>query len=539
MYLNSRLLLLALTLTLALAVAAQWVVFGHPEAINDDVRNQAYWMLRLADPGLFPNDWLADFFTQPALISPFMGALYRVLTPWFDPVRVTQFLPFPIILATNYFLYRFAAAERTPRYAFWVCWLFNCFIWTMQYISGGLPRAFFYALLFWVLWQAGQRNYWQVGAALCFGSLIYPPVTILCIPFLIYWHWKARSGQAGVSGEEPMRGRSGVLVAGVVASLAVLALRYGGQVATPFGRLANLREALQIRELFPHGRVPIFPRARLAAGAPWPVEALAQIVPHLYFAIPLALAALWYRRWRSPWLPPSYVALLQTSVVVYVVAFLGMFYMYVPERYLQYTVPLLPVLLLAALYDRALPSRSGSLSTALKLAVPLLICFPYWTSDVVTPTRDERELFQYLRGTPKDTVVLAEPRLASNIPPLARRSVFISHEGYLPFNDRHFAIVKSRLRAWLEASHASSDGAIQGFLAEHNGELAVLDRRDYSELALGGLAQAHYHAFPDSLFREMNHGPRLENYALYRSLLEHPRFENATFLVGEIVPPAR
>jgi hypothetical protein len=533
-----RLLPASLALALVLAVAAQWLVFAHPEAINDDVRNQAYWMLRIGDPTLFPHDWLADFFTQPALISPFMWLLYRVATTWFDPLRTSQFLAFPIILITTYFLYRFAAAERGPRYAFRVCWLFNCFIWTMQFVSGGLPRAFFYPLLFWILWQAGRRNYLQVGVALCFGSLIYPPVTILCVPFLFYWHHRTRRTSDVQAKLLPRTARFSMLVAGVFASAVVLALRYAGRTEPAFGRLANLREALQVREFYPHGRVPLFPRMPVMGGAAWPVEAAVQIIPHLYFAIPLLLAALWYRRRNSPWLPPSLVALLKTSVVVYALAFLAMFYLYVPERYLQYTVPLLVVFLIAGLLEPVPAPRLGALAPALMFALPLLICYPAWTSDVVVPTADELALAAFLRTTPKDTMVLTELRLASGIPAFAARSVFLSHEGYLPFNDRHFALMKARLKAWLEAAHATGEAQIRGFLAEHNGELVVIDRRAYTAEALGMLERSHYHAFPAGFFRQLNHGDRLEAYALYRNARQHPRYENATFLVGELTAAA-
>ena len=152
------------------------------------------------------------------------------------------------------------------------------------------------------------------------------------------------------------------------------------------------------------------------------------------------------------------------------------------------------------------------------------------------PTRDEQALVQFLRTTPRDTVVLTELRLASEIPPLARRGVFISHEAYLPFNDRHFGVMKARLRAWLEASHATADEQLRGFLAEHNGQLVVIDRRAYSRNALDDLERSHYHAFSAAFFRQLDHGERLEDYALYRHTRAHRRYENATFIVGEVTP---
>jgi hypothetical protein len=325
----------------------------------------------------------------------------------------------------------------------------------------------------------------------------------------------------------------------VTGSAIVLALRYVGQADPRFGRLANLREALQIREFYPHGRVPLFPRMPVLGGGAWVAEAAVQVIPHLYFAIPLLLAALWYRRRSSPWLPPALVALLKTSVVVYTVAFLAMFYVYVPERYLQYTVPLLAVFVAAGLFEQVSAPRLGALLPPLKFALPLLLCYPAWTSDVVVPTGDELALAAFLRTTPSDTMVLTELRLASGIPAFAARSVFLSHEGYLPFNDRHFALMKARLKAWLEAGHATGDEQLRAFLAEHNGELVVIDRRAYSDGALSDLARSHYHAFSDDFFRRLNHGGRLEDYALYRHARAHLRYENATFVVGEITTSPR
>ena len=49
----STLLLLSLLLSLAIALFVEQRVFWGVMAINDDVRNQAYWMTRITDPTLF------------------------------------------------------------------------------------------------------------------------------------------------------------------------------------------------------------------------------------------------------------------------------------------------------------------------------------------------------------------------------------------------------------------------------------------------------------------------------------------------------
>ena len=181
---------LALLLSLGIALFVERCVFWDGSAINDDVRNQAYWMLRLVDPALYPQDVIADYFTQPSLISPVVQLLYTLaarLGDTMDPLRFSQWLPFPLILLTTFFLFRFAERCVNARYAFWACGLFNLFIWTVRVFAGGLPRAFFYPLLFLFLWQYEKKAPWGIILALCLGALIYPPVGLLGIALLCWY----------------------------------------------------------------------------------------------------------------------------------------------------------------------------------------------------------------------------------------------------------------------------------------------------------------------------------------------------------------
>ena len=144
---KNRLLILSLLFSLIVSIFVEHRIFFDKQAINDDVRNQIYWISRLGNNDLYPNDLIASYFTQSSLVSPIISNLYSMSS---DPVKLGQFLPFLLVLISTFFLFKIAEKYKGDQYAFWVSFAFNVYIWTLKNLAGGLPRAFFYPLFFFV-----------------------------------------------------------------------------------------------------------------------------------------------------------------------------------------------------------------------------------------------------------------------------------------------------------------------------------------------------------------------------------------------------
>lgn len=80
---------LSLLFSLIVALIVERRVFSDPYAINDDVRNQIYWMAQIMQPSLFDHDYIAAYFTQPMLVSPALYAVYRFAGAWVTPLTLS------------------------------------------------------------------------------------------------------------------------------------------------------------------------------------------------------------------------------------------------------------------------------------------------------------------------------------------------------------------------------------------------------------------------------------------------------------------
>lgn len=533
------LLWLALSLGLLIAVFVQRRVFWDAFAINDDVRNQAYWMARIVDPDLYPDDLIASYFTQPSLISPVVRSLYTFAAQWIDPIRFSQFLPFALIVLSTWFLFKFAEIRANAWYALGVCWLFNLSAWTVRNFAGGLPRAFSYPILFLFLWQYETRNVLGLSLALCLGVLIYPPVALLCVGMLV---WDAMRGKRGDA--QPLGARIWI---GVVVALLLGALRYVGPFSSNafssqrFGALVNLEGALKIQEFFPGGRVPLFPFPDLSAVLPWSALQLPlQLIPHLYITLPmLGLIIIWLgyrktlqRKMGALPVPGTVLGLMGVSVLLYLLAWCLLFSLYVPERYLQFTLPVLIVFVLAGfLYNLSRLWKTHSQRIVALWLLPLLIVGPLWQTDLVNPSPDSRALMGFLSRLPENAMIAANPGVSSHIPAFSRRSVFVSHEGYIPFHPRYFKTLKTRLKDWLQAYYSTEPAALRKLLYRYPIHYLVVDTNDYETERLKELEKNYYHAFEPAFFQKLNQGAQKSRYLLYRLTRQYAIYRNDTYYV--------
>jgi hypothetical protein len=53
-----------------------------PDLFHRDAQQHVWWTYRFADPRLFPGDFIARFFAQPAMAPPGIRAIYGALAPW-------------------------------------------------------------------------------------------------------------------------------------------------------------------------------------------------------------------------------------------------------------------------------------------------------------------------------------------------------------------------------------------------------------------------------------------------------------------------
>ncbi len=486
---SKTLLLYSILISLAIAAVVENRVFYDLTAINDDVRNQIYWMARFIDPSYFSNDYIASYFTQSSMISPLLSWIYQFFSQWVNPKVVTQFLPFPIIALTTFCLFKATERHAGPKYAFWVSYIFNLYIWAMKFTAGGLSRSFFYLLFFLFLWiLIAKRWNWLI---LCFAlqALIYPTAFFISLITLIIEIIWTKIEEAKFDSTQI---KATLISLGL--GLPILYLRYVAHHGpNPFGHMTMLTDALKMPEFYLDGRVPIFI-------VPFNLsqEAFLKSLPYILIGL-LIFGLAYYSLKKLINKRPSLVTMPRyiwsssiASLILLTLGYMVLFYLYLPHRYIAYVLPLIPIFLAGTiLYDIqvALPKRP--LAIWLIAVLALLIAATRWNDDLIEVPKNEQQLYQFLKTIPNNALVAAPLRLASNIPAFSYRSVLISSETNIPFHLDYYKEVTSRTNAIHRIYNSNNTTEITNNINQYHIDYIVLDLKENGDSIVKNIPTNH------------------------------------------------
>ena len=121
--------------------SVQWAT-RNPYIVQDDVRQHVFWAFRYLDPGLFPGDWIADYYQSVAPLG--YQWLYHgaALLGW-DPLTVSKYWPVILGLVTTALTWRvMIRLLPVPWVALLGCILVNQSLWMEDDLASSTPRAF-------------------------------------------------------------------------------------------------------------------------------------------------------------------------------------------------------------------------------------------------------------------------------------------------------------------------------------------------------------------------------------------------------------
>src|SRR5208282_715373 len=232
---------------------AHMKAWSSPYVINDDVRQQIFWMQQWLDPQLFRGDLLAEYARH--YVPWGVQGLYWLATWMTDPISFSKFLPGLLFIFLALCLYRLGL-EIGGRGLAWtmvaVYWLMPLFL---DNLAGGLARAFAAPLLafFWLCWQ--EERPWGMGAALFLQALFIPYIFITsAVAVALAW----LAGRHGKLGPPPFPARwaQAFLLAAGAALVALMNYRFD---ASGFGPLVSYAEMVNRPEFYAGGRYAILP----------------------------------------------------------------------------------------------------------------------------------------------------------------------------------------------------------------------------------------------------------------------------------------
>ena len=481
----------ALGLSLLVFLMAHGGRLFTPLAINDDVRQQLFWMQRWLDPQLYPPSLLNEY--AQAYVSPGVKALYRAASLFAAPLAFSKILAGLLFLA-QCLLVRSIGLRLGGRAMSWAClamvWLMPFFI---DNISGGLARAFASPLLalYTLLALSGG---WALFAVLPQGLFI-PYVALPCC---------LASGLADAA--RLLKGRLRPTALWALGWLAALGGVYAAWWANAhvqelgFGPLVSLAETVGRPEFGPKGRLDIAPLPNpfldfvyypfegvglfkefgLAAG----IASLVLLAPVLWFGARELNRRLLSKRMRPLW--PLGAAFL----LFYVAARMVAFTLFLPDRYVQYPLNLLYALLLGAClagaWRRWIRPRGRAATAALLLAAALAgglrlhnVALYDYSSLAGTCAAVEA-------ATPKDAMIAGHPELMDVVMTFARRNALATFELSHVWSRGLWDRLLPRLEGFFTAYYASDPAEVAAFAKTWKVDFLLVDPEHFSAYFLAG-----------------------------------------------------
>jgi hypothetical protein len=474
----------------AIFVAAHFQALTNPLVINDDVRQQLYWMQQWQDPGLFKGDFLTGYARH--YVPWGVKGLYWLASWWVAPPYFSKLLPGLLFMGLAVCLFRIGTALSDRRLG----WMTVAVFWLMPFfldnLAGGLARAFAAPLLalFWLGWL--EERPWLMGAALVLQALCIPYIFLVtALAALLAW-LLARWGR---DNPPPFPARAGHFFLLALGAALVLGMNLQFSAAG-YGPLVSAREMVNRPEFYAHGRYQLLPEASLLWELVSPVEFIAPfhewgpVAGALACAALLILVAAGARRLDWAEMRPRLKAagyLGLASLLIYFLARLFLLKLFVPDRYLIYTLNLFYCLFLALGLEGALRLKRWPRHLAL-LALVLAAGLGAWRLEGVglKDYSAYRALFAALAKTPKEALIAGHPNLMDTVPTFARRRAFATYELAHPWSRGYWARLKPRLHDLFQAYYAADPQKVKAFCRRYGIAFLIVDDRHFTPAFLKG-----------------------------------------------------
>jgi hypothetical protein len=471
-------------------ILAHYPALTRPWVINDDVRQQIFWMQQWRDPQLFPGDLLADYARH--YVTWGVQGLYWLASRVMDPITFSQVLPGLLFVSLGYLLFTTGqrlGSRRLGWFAAAVYWLMPFFLYHM---AGGLARAFAAPLLAWFLlsWLAGSA--WGLALALLLQALFIPYIFLVSAG-AVFSAWLL--GRLGWGQAPPFPRDLGHFL-GLALAVFVAAAMQSSYNAAGYGPLVSAGEMLNRPEFTAQGRFTIVPVPSIFWEIinPWgfiaPFEVGGPVLGGL--GAVLLLGAAIFGAARVPWrqLAPRVLPfgfLLAASLALYVLARIFLLQLFIPDRYLIYPLNLcyclaLALCLEAAARGRAWPRGLGVAALALAAVLGVFRLYGVGLYDY----GEYRPLYEALAPTPKGALIAGHPHLLDLVPTFAHRRALITFELAHPWSRGYWQQIRPRLEDLFTAYYAEDPQVVRDFCRKYQISFLVVDDRHFTPQFLAG-----------------------------------------------------
>lgn len=502
-------------LGLSLVVAAIYPILALQEAfssayvVQDDARQHVFWMSRFVDPGLFPQDVMADYFQS---VAPWgYATFYRLFAAvGIAPLLLHKCLP--IVLTLTSTVFAFGATLQIlpiPLAGFLAALLLNQSLWMRDDIISGTPVAFVYPIFLAFLYFLLRRALLPCIGAIVLQGLFYPQAVLIFAGVLLLQLWDWHRWRWG--GDRRHYWFSGLGLAAIFLVLLPYVLE-----PSAFGPVITGTAARQLFTFSPNGWSAFFldnpwqfwfcgKRSGLLPSewceVSYEINGLTPVpfgLPQFWFALALPLLLKYRDRFPlAQQIRPTVTVLLQVvlaSIGCFLAAHALLFRLHLPNRYgehsLRIVTALAAAIALTVLLDALLRPGTGRRSLRSILAAGLgiaLLVYPYLITFEDTPfpviryrTGKAAALYEFFAQQPKDIQIASLATEANSLPSFAQRSIVVGGKGFvLPYHLGYYREMTRRTIDLMQAQYSPNLADVKQFIQQYSVDFWLLEKLSF------------------------------------------------------------
>jgi hypothetical protein len=457
--------------------------------INDDQRQQIFEFYYEEGNWLFKGDYISDYFKRVFLPLGF-SALYSLAGLLGDPLIFSKYLQ--EILFISFLIFMFLIGKVQENSLVGILCLLSGFI-TVIYldrISGGLPRAFSYPLMAGFLWGLIMGNMWIVIFMFLLQVLFYPPATLPCAITLAIWVLFPKL--TGLNTKKIHLKRRLLLLA-LLGVLSIILVLPNIIRSYSYGESVTLNMIQEYPEKGPQGRfaksdIPPFPSLKTQIIKIVNISFSGNGILHIDkkeknlllliigFISSIGWLFLLYKRSKAIWLIIYFIS----ACLAYKLSSLFYPYLYIPQRVLLYTVPLIVHLglilgfveFIKVFFKRKYVSKIDPVRLATMF---IFVVITFFLIDQNFPgaglqnKQDNAKILNYLKDNLTDKALIAGwPTEVDDIPLLSKKKILVGYETYIVSHRYYVLEMRRRTSAVIDAYLSDEIKAIKRLRDEFN-----------------------------------------------------------------------
>ncbi|MEP0854554.1 hypothetical protein [Trichocoleus sp. DQ-U1] len=468
--------------------------------VQDDARVYVFWMQRFVDSGLFPNDFIADYFQ--AITPSGYAAFYRLIAfLGIEPLGLSKLLPVFLTLLTT--AYCFAVCMEifpVPTAGFISTLLLNQNLSMRDDLVSSTPRSFIYLFFLAFLYYLLRRSLFLCLGAIALAGLFYPPLLFILAGILILrlWRWDGQRLHLSKNRLDYLFGATGL-------GFCLLAILPYALKSSEVGPAIAGMELRSLPAFSQTGRIPFFDNTNPLWF--WLFGQHSGLLPNV-FEHPLSLLGLFLpilMRYpdRFPLIKQiasNIIILPQIALAsfgIFVAAHAMLYKLFAPARYTRYSFKLVMILsaaiVLVALIDavfkwakqqdKLLIRRqfialgfTAILGTTILFYPYLLEKFP--NSNYVVGKAPA--LYEFFQKQPKNILIASLSEEVDNLPTFSQRAILVGWEYANPYHVIYERQIRQRATDLIHTQYTQNLAEIQNFIQTYDVDFFLLDRAAFT-----------------------------------------------------------